>query len=209
MIQNPEINRKIDELEKRVWDIRSITGRYQRIARNGIGRKELNKKALSAEKQNILDRVQMRAEEYNYLAKNCAQGTALALMEEFGTGSMETVKALSPFPGIGGSGEICGSITGSLVVFGLIFGSDKITDYDVTGNTINIAHVFISRFAEKIGYIRCADIQENVIFGKNMNPGASEENMEAFAKAKGFEKCGLAPGIGARLAAELIIENIK
>ena len=33
--------------------------------------------------------------------------------------------------------------------------------------------------------------------------------MEAFAKEKGFEKCGLAPGVGARLAAGFIIDNIK
>jgi hypothetical protein len=31
--------------------------------------------------------------------------------------------------------------------------------------------------------------------------------MEAFAQAKGFEKCGLLPGIGARLAAQIIIET--
>jgi hypothetical protein len=41
-----------------------------------------------------------------------------------------------------------------------------------------------------------------------MDPAASPKNMEAFAKAKGFEKCGLMPGIGARLAAEIIIESL-
>jgi hypothetical protein len=40
-----------------------------------------------------------------------------------------------------------------------------------------------------------------------MDPAASPENMEAFAKAQGFEKCSLVPGIGARLAAEIIIES--
>jgi hypothetical protein len=33
--------------------------------------------------------------------------------------------------------------------------------------------------------------------------------MEAFARAKGFEKCSLLPGIGARLAAEIIIESME
>jgi hypothetical protein len=33
--------------------------------------------------------------------------------------------------------------------------------------------------------------------------------MEAFAKARGFEKCGLAPGTGARLAAEFIINSME
>ena len=42
-----------------------------------------------------------------------------------------------------------------------------------------------------------------------MDPGASKEHMEAFAKAKGFEKCGVPPGIGARLASDFITESLK
>jgi hypothetical protein len=33
--------------------------------------------------------------------------------------------------------------------------------------------------------------------------------MEAFAQEKGFEKCGVFPGIGARIAAEIIIDSMK
>jgi C_GCAxxG_C_C family probable redox protein len=209
MVQDPAINLRIKELENRIWDIRDITNKCEKIAKNGIPRKKLNKKDLEAEKQSIFERVQTRAEEYNYFAKNCAQGTALALMEEFGTGSMEIIKALSPFPGIGGTGEICGAVTGSLIAFGLIFGNKNIADYEAKSKTIEIAQKFINRFMEKFGHLRCADIQKNVIFGRNMDPGASKENMATFSKEKGYEKCGLAPGFGARLAAELIIDNIK
>jgi hypothetical protein len=42
-----------------------------------------------------------------------------------------------------------------------------------------------------------------------MDPAASPEHMAAFAQAQRFEKCGLLPGIGARLAAEIIIESIE
>ncbi len=83
-----------------------------------------------ANREKILDRVQLRAEEYNFILKNCAQGTALALMEEFGLGNMEIIKALTPFPGIGGTGEICGGITGSLITFGLYFGGDDLLDFE-------------------------------------------------------------------------------
>ena len=38
-----------------------------------------------------------------------------------------------------------------------------------------------------------------------MDSGASEQNVEAFTKAKGFEKCGLPPGFGARIAAECLL----
>jgi hypothetical protein len=47
------------------------------------------------------------------------------------------------------------------------------------------------------------------VFGRYMDPAASPENMEIFTQEKGFEKCGLLPGIGASLAAAIIIESLN
>jgi C_GCAxxG_C_C family probable redox protein len=129
-------------------------------------------------------------------------------MEEFGLGNMEIVKALSPFPGFGGTGWMCGGVTGGLIALGLFFGSNDLKDYDAVGATIAAARKFMPRFEEQVGAVVCPKIHEDVVFGRYMNPAASPENMEAFAMAKGFEKCGLMPGIGARLAAEIIIESL-
>jgi C_GCAxxG_C_C family probable redox protein len=164
---------------------------------------------MKVEKEAILDRVQLRAEEYNYIFKNCAQGTAMALMEEFGLGNMDIIKALTPFPGIGGTGEICGGITGSLVTFGLYFGSDDRLDYNAMNKTINISQKFMAYFEDAVGHLYCSDIIETVILGKKLNPGDNDASMMAFAGAKGFEKCGLPPGMGARLAAGFIIDSMK
>jgi C_GCAxxG_C_C family probable redox protein len=203
------LNAKVQELAERDWDEAAIKARIRKLSQEGILPKELNPQELLANKEEILDRVQLRAEEYNFMLKNCAQGTALALMEEFGLGNMEIVKALTPFPGIGGTGEICGGITGSLIVFGLFFGSDDRLDYEATNNTIMTAQKFMAFFEGKIGHLYCADIIENVILGHRLNPGDSEEAMLTFAGEKGFEKCGLPPGIGVRLAAEFIIDSLQ
>ena len=203
------LNAKVQELAERDWDEVAIKARIRKLSQEGILPKELNPQELLANKEEILDRVQLRAEEYNFMLKNCAQGTALALMEEFGLGNMEIVKALTPFPGIGGTGEICGGITGSLIVFGLFFGSDDRLDYEATNNTIMTAQKFMAFFEGKIGHLYCADIIENVILGHRLNPGDSEEAMLTFAGEKGFEKCGLPPGIGVRLAAEFIIDSLQ
>jgi C_GCAxxG_C_C family probable redox protein len=206
MTTQEELRKYAEDLGERSWDIPAIQARYEKLAAEGIPRKKLDKQELLANKQEILDRVQRRAEEYNFITKNCAQGTALALMEEFGLGNMEIIKALAPFPGVGGMGEICGGITGSLMTFGLFFASDNAMDFEATGMTIGMSQKFMAFFEDEIGFLHCANIQE-VIFGRNMDPGASEEKMAAFAAAKGFEKCGVAPGIGARLAAGFIIDN--
>jgi C_GCAxxG_C_C family probable redox protein len=200
---------KVQELEGRKWDVQAIEARFRKLEAEGIPQKILDRAYILAHKQQILDRVQRRAEEYNFITKNCARGTALALLEEFGLGNMQVIKALNNFPGIGGTGEMCGGVTGSLMAFGLFFGSDDQLDFEANGPTMVTAQKFMAFFEDQVGYLYCSDIQEKVVFGRNMDPGASEENMEAFAKAKGFEKCGLAPGMGARLAAEFIIEGLE
>jgi C_GCAxxG_C_C family probable redox protein len=200
---------RVQELAGRDWDVPALEARVRKLAAEGTLKKILNRDEILANKEQVLDRVQRRAEEYNFILKNCAQGTALALMEEFGLGNMEIIKALTPFPGVGGTGEICGGITGSLIAFGLYFGSDDRLDYEAVNETIMTAQNFMALFEGETGHMYCADIIESVILGHRINPGESEEAMMTFASEKGFEKCGLLPGIGVRLAAEIIIENLE
>jgi C_GCAxxG_C_C family probable redox protein len=209
MANDAELKQKVDELACRVWDETAIKARVKKLTEKGIPRKKLDPREMKANKAEILDRVQLRAEEYNYIFKNCAQGTAMSLMEEFGLGNMEIIKALTPFPGIGGTGEICGGITGSLVTFGLYCGSDDRLDYNAMNKAIIVSQKFMAYFEDAVGHLYCSDIIETVILGKKLNPGDSEASMMAFAGAKGFEKCGLPPGTGARLAAGFIIDSMK
>jgi C_GCAxxG_C_C family probable redox protein len=203
------LKKRVQGLAERVWDVQAIEARVKKMSIKGIPKKKLNLKEILENKQQIINRVQQRAEEYNFLGRNCPKGTALAVMEEFGLGNMEIIKALSPFPGFGGTGWMCGGVTGGLIALGLYFGNDDMLNFEATGATIMAARKFMPRFEEEVGSVLCPKIQENVIFGRYMDPAASEENMEAFARAKGFEKCSLVPGIGARLAAEIIIESLE
>jgi C_GCAxxG_C_C family probable redox protein len=203
------LKKKVDELAGRAWDDEAIKARVKALTEIGIPRKTLDPKELKANKAQMLDRVQLRAEEYNYIFKNCAQGTAMALLEEFGLGNMEIIKALTPFPGIGGTGEICGGITGSLIAFGLFFGSNDRLDYNAMNRTILKAQKFMAYFEDAVGHLYCSDIIETIIIGRKLNPGESDEAMMTFAGEKGFEKCGLPPGAGARLAAEFMIDSLK
>lgn len=203
------LKKKVDELAARDWDVPGLQARIRKLVKEGILKKKLVPEELIANKKEILDRVELHAEEYNFITKNCAQGTALALMEEFGLGNMEIIKALTPFPGVGGTGEICGGITGSLITFGLFFGNKDPLDFDTAVNTIMISQKFMAQFEGKIGHMYCADIIETVILGHRLNPGESEEAMIAFTGEKGFEKCGLPPGTGVRLAAGIIIDSMK
>ncbi|MBN1570132.1 MAG: C_GCAxxG_C_C family protein [Acidobacteria bacterium] len=209
MVDSAALKAKVKELEARKWDDKALESKMLDLMEKGIQKKKLDPEELKAHKEEILDRVQLRAEEYNYFLKNCAQGTALALFEEFGIGSMEIIKALTPFPGVGGTGEICGGITGSLIAFGLFFGTDDRLNVQQTDKVIKLSQKFMAEFVGKIGHLYCADIIEHVIMGYSINPGESEQAMVRFGHDKGFEKCGLPPGIGVRLAAEFMIDSLE
>ena len=66
-------------------------------------------------------------------------------MEEFGLGNMEIIKALSPFPGFGVTGWICGAVSGGLIALGLYFGSDDMLNYEGTGAAMTDARTFLPR----------------------------------------------------------------
>lgn len=199
----------VRKLQKRDWDVEGINRKLKSFSEIGIPQKKLDEISIVASKEEILDRVQLRGEEYEYMSHNCAKGSALAVMEEFGLGKdMEIIKALSPFPGFGMTGWICGGVTGGLMALGLYFGSTDAIDYDATGRAMTAARKFVPRFEQVFGTILCPKIQEEVIFDRYMDPRAGEENFEAFKKAQGYERCALPPGIGARIAAEIIIESM-
>lgn len=205
--QKEEWLKRVLELADRSWEVEAIRGRLNYLRQNGFGVTDLNWTAMQANRDEVLNRVQLRAEEYEYLTHSCSKGSALALMEEFGLGNWTITRAMSPFPGFGMTGGICGGVTGSLIALGLFFGSDDPEDYEGTGRTMTAARKFIERFNQELGTIICPELQEEVIFGKYMDPRGSKENFVAFQKAQGFEKCALPPGVGARLAAEVMLDS--
>lgn len=196
---------RVQGLADRTWEVESIRNRLNNLRQKGFGPKYLDWMALQDSRKEVLDRVQRRAEEYEYLTHSCSKGSALALMEEFGLGNWAIIRAMSPFPGFGMTGGICGGVTGSLIALGLFFGSDDPEDYEGTGRTMEAARKFITRFKAELGTIMCPELQEDVIFGRYMDPRASKENFTAFKNAQGYEKCALLPGVGAKLAAEVIL----
>ena len=205
-----ELKASVKALRKRDWDRAGIRARLKAFSEKGIPEKRLDAAFIAASKEEILDRVQLRGEEYEYESHNCAKGSALAVMEEFGLGKdMEIIKALSPFPGFGMTGWICGGVTGGLMALGLYFGSNDATNYSATGRAMTAAREFIPRFEKVFGTVLCPKIHEEVIFDRYMDPRASDENFDAFKEAQGYERCALPPGIGARIAAEIIIESME
>jgi len=200
-----EIKVKAQRQAEKIWDRSTIEASLKKLNEGGIPRRRLNGEEIVTNRKAILSRVQHQGEEYEFMTHNCAKGAALAVMEEFGLGNMAVVKALSPFPGFSLSGRICGAVSGGLVTLGLYFGSDDLLNYKANRAAMSAARKFLERFEAKLGSVQCEEIQA-LVFGSYLNPWA---NSTAFTEAKGYEKCSVVAGTGARLAAEIILESIK
>jgi C_GCAxxG_C_C family probable redox protein len=206
-MENAEaLQARVQELAEREWDLTAIAARFNKLSREGIPRKPFPRLD-PTRRQELLDRVQRRAEEYCYLMRNCARGTATALFEEFGVGNIEAIKALAAFPGIGMTGGTCGAVSGGLLALGLFFSDEDLTNY-LDPSPHLAARNFTQRFQEAFGSLVCADVQK-LILGKYHDPLSSLENLRAFNEDHAREKCPLAPGLGARITAEIILDTTE
>jgi C_GCAxxG_C_C family probable redox protein len=205
LVDYEELRAKGKKQAEKAWDTPAIEARFKKLTGEGIPKKRLNREEIAVNREEILKRVQLRGEKYEFMSRSCAKGAALAVMEEFGLGNMEIIKALSPFPGLSLTGRICGALSGGLVALGLYFGSDDLLDYQANRAAMTAARKLLERFEEKLGSLQCEDIQA-LVLSRYTNPWADST---AFKEAKGYEKCSLVAGIGARLAAEIIIESMS
>ena len=68
MVEHAALNEKMQELVDRSWDTEAINAWFGKLNAEGIPRKTLLKEAIIAGKEEILDRVQRRAEECEFLS---------------------------------------------------------------------------------------------------------------------------------------------
>ena len=93
-------------------------------------------------------------EEYDL---NCAECMMYAANEEYDLNlSKETLKVMAGFGGGMATGDVCGVITGSIGVIGIMF-------TEVSGHKSprvrEMTREFINKFQEKLGYIKCVDLK--------------------------------------------------
>jgi len=68
MVEYEQLNEKIQKQAEKAWDIASIGTWLRRITANGIPKKTLDREEIANNKEQILDRVQLRAEECTFLS---------------------------------------------------------------------------------------------------------------------------------------------
>ncbi len=153
----------------------------------------------------ILNHLEQKAGDYEELYGSCAQGTLLALQEEFHLGDAQTLKAATAMPGIALRGETCGAVIGSIMALGMALGTEKHDDFKAVLRATGAARKLCKRFEEAFGSCNCRDVQHR-IFGRSFNLVDPDEIME-FVKADASRKCRIPPQTAARIAGELILDR--
>jgi C_GCAxxG_C_C family probable redox protein len=124
---------------------------------------------------------------------NCSQSVFSAYASQLGIDDETALKLASPFGGgVAHQGNICGAVTGALMVIGLARGSATVDKKD---EAYRMAEEFIKRFQERHGTILCRELIRYEI----STPGGLEKAREQNV----FNT--ICPGL-VRDAAELVAE---
>jgi C_GCAxxG_C_C family probable redox protein len=151
-----------------------------------------------------LERLERSAGDYVELYGSCAQGTLLALQEEFRLGDARTLKAATAMPGIALRGETCGAVIGAIMALGMVLGREKHDDVASVQRAIRAARKLCGRFEKEFGGCNCRDVQHR-IFGRSFNL-ADSNDLNEFVKSDAARKCRMPAGRAARFAGELIMD---
>jgi C_GCAxxG_C_C family probable redox protein len=133
---------------------------------------------------------------------NCAQSTYAALAEHLGFEPGNTLKALTPFPGIGLRGDTCGAVTGCVMAIGMVLGRDCLDDQAAMQISVKAARRFCRTFEAEFGDTACRAILSQAL-GTAFD-FTRPEGMAAYAAAAGPEHCSRLVGLSVLMAVEAI-----
>ena len=159
--------------------------------------------AMSREK--IMSLLDQRVSSIMQRSHHCAQTSFLSLKEQFNLEDGGITKALTPLPGLGEKGGTCGAVTGCLMCLGLIFGRDRLDDWETYRKSLVPAAEFTERFKEIRGSLNCGDIVETE-FGKRYDLLDPDDHKE-YVRQGATEKCTKVVLSGVRIAADIILRD--
>ena len=117
----------------------------------------------------------LKAAELFLSGYNCAQAVAVAFHEELGLTERQAARMASAFGGgMGRMREVCGAVSGMLMVLSYVYG------YDIPGDDVSkkahyqLVQELSGRFREEVGSIVCREILKNPPSDPNPTPRTAE-----------------------------------
>ena len=156
-------------------------------------------------KEELLDRIEETARNYERDYHGCGRCVLLSLQEHLNLGNDLTFQASTPLAGgVAMRGETCGALLGGLLAVGLVTASKEIEDEAASFGSMAAGFRYARRFEKAIGSSICRHIMEARL-GRFFNL-ADPKEYEQFKEAGGYNVCPKVVGEASRLAAEFILE---
>ena len=131
---------------------------------------------------------------------NCAQAVAVAFTDVTGMDKKEAAKLAAPFGGgMGRMREVCGAVSGMLMVLGALYGYDHSDADTKKKETYQQVQALAAQFKEENGSIICREILKN----PPSDPNPSPRTAEYYAK----RPCARMVMTAARLMDEFIAQH--
>ena len=106
---------------------------------------------------------------------NCAQAITVAFRDVTGLDADFSAKMASSFGGgMGRMREVCGAVSGMLMVAGLLYGYDVIGDDAVKKAHYALVQELAGQFRQEVGSIVCREILKNPSTDPNPSPRTEE-----------------------------------
>jgi C_GCAxxG_C_C family probable redox protein len=140
----------------------------------------------------------------------CSQGALAAVMEAFGLGGPDLLRASNPFAGgVVRRGNVCGALSGGLMMIGYLTGRDDLQMPDQYQRGMGYADRLCRMFEGKYGSLICREIQQKK-FGRTFDL-QKEEDREALHEIleKDPDACQAVTADAARMTAELVAEILR
>ncbi|MBQ4529354.1 MAG: C_GCAxxG_C_C family protein [Lachnospiraceae bacterium] len=99
-----------------------------------------------------------KAEKYYCNNFNCSQAVFTAYATELGLEEEIALKIATQFGGGARKGEMCGAVSGALMVLGLKYGHCHAEDMEEKGRAYQIAEDFMNRFITEKGTVVCREL---------------------------------------------------
>ena len=104
----------------------------------------------------------MKAAELFMQGYNCAQAVAIAFCDVTGMDPTQTAKLASSFGGgMGRMREVCGAVSGMLMVAGWLYGYETPDEGEEKKRHYQLVQALAARFREQAGSIICREILKN------------------------------------------------
>ena len=118
----------------------------------------------------------IKAEEFFIGGCNCAQAVVLAFSDLTGLDKTTSMKLASSFGGgIGRLREVCGAVSGMMMVLGLLYGYEENGEKDINKKEhYKAVQQLAADFSSRNGSIVCRDILKNPPSDPNPSPRSEE-----------------------------------